>query len=129
MIDARLQQLMIRALDNEITPQEAQQLEKALKEYPELRAEQEELLRMRALFAELKEVPKLHLERSVLEAIRANRFVYQLASALPRVAAACVVLIISCLVGIYFSEGSLDLEAILGVSELSPEDAVTYLTY
>ena len=129
MIDAKLQQLMIHALDNDITPEEAQLLEQALKEYPELRAEREGLLRMRSLFAELKDVPKLHLESKVLEAIKANHFVYQLSSALPRVAAACLLLIISCLIGIYFSEGSLDMEAILGVSELSPEDAVTYLTY
>ena len=129
MIDAKLQQLMIHALDNDITPEEAQLLEQALKEYPELHAEREELLRMRSLFAELKEVPKLNIESKVLEAIKTNHFVYQLSSALPRVAAACLLLIISCLIGIYFSEGSLDMEAILGVSELSPEDAVTYLTY
>lgn len=129
MIDAKLQQLMIHALDNDITPEEAQLLEQALKEHPELNAEREELLRMRSLFAELKAVPKLHLEGKVLKAIKAKHFVYQLSSSLPRVAAACLLLIISCLAGIYFSEGSLGLEAILGVSELSPEDAVTYLTY
>ena len=47
----------------------------------------------------------------------------------PRVAAACVLLVLLSVVAIYFTEGNLSMEAIVGVQDLAPEDAYSYLEY
>jgi hypothetical protein len=48
---------------------------------------------------------------------------------MPQIAAASLVGVLVFLLSIYFGEGSLDTTAILGLEELSPEEALTLLNY
>lgn len=124
-----LRSLLYRALDAPLLPEEAQVLAHALELYPDLQAEQEELRRLRQDLHNwsVSETPA-HFSESVLKRAHAVR-VLRLQDWAPQIAAACLAGVIAFLLSIYFGEGSLDTTAILGLEELSPEEAFTLLNY
>ncbi|MBK7871043.1 MAG: hypothetical protein IPJ74_10320 [Saprospiraceae bacterium] len=125
-MDKSALELLISSLDQELAPKDQFRLEEALAASQELRQEREEFLRMRELVADLR------VQRS-------NEFVDELMSKLPqqkesgfwadivflspKVAAACIIFVVVSLLGVYIMEGRLNSEIIIGVEQLTPEDA------
>ena len=125
----KMKDLLIRSLDGPLDTAEAKDLAVALQLSSELREEKRQLLAMRELLKGMGNIPAPNIADAVIEEVQSPVLSRQLSHMLPRVAAACILLIIGGILGIYFSEGSLSVEAITGVNELPPEDVYTYLNY
>jgi anti-sigma factor RsiW len=124
-----LRDLLYRASDAPLLPEEAQVLARALELNPDLQAEQAELQRLRQDLRNwsVSGTPA-HFSESVLKHLAGSR-VIRLQDWMPQIAAASLVGVLVFLLSIYFGEGSLDTTAILGLEELSPEEALTLLNY
>ena len=118
--------LLLKSLDETLSPQEEEQLNALFEQSEELRVEREKFLRLRMLVKEAKPnsdaafadrlMDRLqHLPVKTVEATILRLF--------PKVAAACVLILLVSMLGIYFTEGSLSSEVIIGLQDLSPEDA------
>lgn len=121
-------QLLIHSLDNELTPQEAQQLEQALSNSEALRQEKERLLEMRELIGTVKMEPDHTFVNKVMMRIEQAKdpvFSTVIINLFPKVAAACVLLFIVTLAGIYMTEGTLSTDAIIGIQDMTMEEALT----
>ncbi len=122
--------LLLYAMDNELTPTEQTRLDEALDASEKLRQEREELLRIRTCLADVHPIVERdeHFANRVMEKIYSaprSGFWSDLISLSPKVAAACILFVVGTLLGIYFWEGNLSSEAIIGVQHLTPEDAFT----
>ncbi len=121
-------ELLLHSLDHELSPAEQAQLGEALASSKDLRQERDEYLQMRELLAELRTERNVAFTESVMSRLDAEKesgFWSDIISLSPKVAAACVAFVIISLMGIYFWEGNLSPETIIGTGELTPEDAFT----
>ena len=125
----KMKGLLIRSLDEPLDTAEAKDLAVALKLSSELREEKRQLLAIRELLRDMGGIPAPNIADAVIKEVQRPALNRQLSHMLPKVAAACILLLLGGILGIYFSEGSLSAEAIIGVNELSPEDVYTYLNY
>ncbi len=128
--------LLIRSFDAELNLEEQQQLDQYLTSSEALRKEKKLLLEMRRGLAELKMVPKKNFADQIVRQINTqNQKLYNpglqpiIMNLFPKVAAACVIVIVVAVLTTFFIEGNLSLEAFIGVQDLSPEDAYTLLDY
>lgn len=131
-MDKEVLNLLIYSLDNELSTEENIRLEKALASSEELRAEKERLLKMRVLMADLQQEPNPRFVSSVMEKIREAAepvFTKVIIQMFPKVAAACVILVLAFFISIYVTEGTLSKDAIIGVQELSVDEALTLTEY
>ncbi len=129
-------ELLIRSLDRELSAAEQQQLDQYLQTSEELRREKILLLKMRGGLAELKTSARSgfadRLIRELSQEQRQEReqesylFVI-INSLLPKVAAACVIVVVLTVLATFLMEGSLSMEAFIGVQDLSPEDAYSLM--
>jgi len=126
-VNTKHKELLLRSLDEQLEPEEAVALETALEQSAELREEKRQLMAMRTMLGGMKNIPAPGITDGVVQRIKRPALERSIARLLPQVAAACVLLVIAGLLAIYFTEGSLTAEAILGVSELAPEEAYSYL--
>lgn len=131
-MNEKMLDLLIYSLDNNLTEAEQAKLDAALAASASLRAEKEQLLQMRtalgnfslekdsAFTADLMQ----HLDQQQRIKLGARiRRIY------PRVVAACIIIALLSMLGIYLAEGSFSMEAIVGIQDLTPEDAYSYLDY
>jgi len=124
------QELLLYSLDNDLTPAERARLDAALASSEALRREREELVYMRELVSDLGVKRDHQFTDSVMNRLQEEKekdsgFWSDIVSLSPRVAAACIAFVIVSLVGIYFWEGKLSPESIIGTEQLTPEDAFT----
>jgi len=122
--------LLLFALDHELTPAEQQRLDDALATSAELREEHEALLHLRSVLKDMR--PEVERDGQFADRVMAeiqtapkSNFWSDFVSLSPKVAAACILFVVGSLIGIYFWEGNLSSEAIIGVQNLTPEDAFT----
>lgn len=129
--ESYIRDLLIRSLDQKLDPSETARLRRALDESSVLRTEQQRLRRMR------RKIAALRLDRDPTFAERVTNRLLDLgkrtlsrtmAAIFPKVAAACLLLFLLSLAAIYFSTGALSVDAIIGIEELTPEDANIYLS-
>ena len=134
--------LLIRSLDNELSLEERGQLDQYLESSKALRKEKALLEEMRAGLTELK-VPaddrfadqiirtlSVQKERSVQKESDGNvNLQAMIMNLFPKVAAACIFAVVVTVLATFFMEGSLSLEAFIGVHDLLPEDAYSLLDY
>lgn len=121
-----MKDLLIYSLDNELTPAQQADLEKALAESEALRQEKEQLLQVRTLVAGLRVRRDLSFPERVMDRLHKKEkrgFFSDLVALSPRVAAASILFVLAMTIGIYLREGSLSSDVIIGVEELTPEDA------
>ena len=130
-MDEKILSLLIYSLDNELSADEQRQLDQALTASAELCAEQERLLAIRQALASHTIPADNTFANAVMQQLEEKETGVEarILQLFPKVAAACVVLVLIATLGIYFSEGSLSTEAIVGVQDLAPEDAYSYLEY
>lgn len=122
-------ELLLKSLDQKLSVDEQDQLDQALAESAALQTAKVELIQMRELLAQktVSETPD-GFSQGILKGIQQPKII-QLNSWMPQIAAACLILLCTALISIYTMEGTLSTEALLGVQDLSPEEAYTLLTY
>lgn len=122
--------LLIYSFDSELSSEEALQLEKALAASAELRLEKERIVKTRQLMESFDLGPDHTFVNSVMKKIKRkvepafNRVIIQL---FPKVAAACLLLFLITLLGVYVTEGNLSADAIIGIEEISIEEALSLI--
>ncbi|HKK78045.1 MAG TPA: hypothetical protein VJ933_00395 [Phaeodactylibacter sp.] len=119
-INPRHIDLLYRAQDNPLSPVEERELALALEQSPGLRAERDKLLRLRDAFGQIEPPPEPDFTAQVMAGLQARVVPLRW---LRRVAAACLLLLAAAFLTLYFSEGSLSTDTLIGVQELQPEDA------
>lgn len=132
-MDEKMIELLLYSLDNELTKAEQEQLDTALANSAALRAERDALLEMRNALANFSVDEDATFTDDLMQRIQIEKRNVPIQSNIrklfPRVAAACILLVLLSVVAIYMTEGNLSIEAIVGVQDLSPEDAYSYLDY
>jgi ferric-dicitrate binding protein FerR (iron transport regulator) len=119
-INSKYVDLLYRAQDAPLSPEEERELSQALEQSAELRATQERLLKLRKALSDLQPAPDPAFTGKVMARMEEGAL---LQPWLRRVAAACFLLIAAAFVSLYLSEGSLSTDTLIGVEELQPEDA------
>ena len=129
--EAYFKELLIRSLDQELAPNEAARLRRALDESSSLRTEQRRLRLMHRKIAAL----RLDRDPAFAEGVTSRlldlgkrTLTRTMAAIFPKVAAACLLLLLLSLGAIYFTSGALSIDAIIGIEGLTPEDANIYLS-
>jgi len=131
--DNHILELLALSLDQTLTKEEQQKLDEAFAKYPELEKEKAELLALRSLLGKQKISSNPDFVNSVLEKTKPTQLAKEkgfetiMTSLFPRVAAACVIVLLVSFLSIYFQEGSLSTETLLGLTEISPEEAFNIL--
>ncbi len=125
--------LLIRSLEEPLSMEESNRLKNALQKSPELRKEQEELQALRQLLASFSVAKSDAFVDKTMQIIQQKRIngdekINQFLIAIfPKAAAACVLLLATFMLYILFSEGSLDTETLVGLNDLTPEEAYSFL--
>jgi anti-sigma factor RsiW len=122
--------LLLRSLEETLSPAEARQLTQALAESAELRQEETRLQKTRELlkaqdfrfapFFAAKVLRNLHPDQ-----VRENDRLHDFLFAFRRVSLPALALMLALLVGTYLSEQTLSLDALTGVADLTVDDLVT----
>jgi|GEM_PF-1370051 len=123
----KMLELLLRSLDETLSPGELEQLTEALRQSDRLRQEKATLLKMRQQLAEWQPAEDTGFSARVMQQLgkQAEEDLSAVIVRLfPRVAAACVVVLFLALGGIYYTEGNLMVENIIGVNEMLMEDAI-----
>ena len=124
-----IEELLLRSFEQQLSAEERGRLDAALAGSEELRREQQQLEKVRHWLGSLQATPKNGFVDGVMKELNTSPVEATLLSILPRAAAACLIILLLALAGIYLAEGSLSTDAIIGVANLAPEDAYTYLEY
>ncbi len=123
--------LLIKSFDQPLSGTEQNSLDRQLEISAWLREEKRRLEKLRAGIGALKKTPKAGFADQVLMALEEQQKQQDIQGVIlqlfPQVAAACVAVLIVALLTTFFIEGSLSTEALVGVQDLSPEDAYTIL--
>ncbi len=125
--------LLIRSFDEELDARSAQMLEEALSSYPWLVEEKKELMAMRdqLTFFSVAEDPTFsdRLMSNLQEAEEPNKQNVTIVQLFPKVAAACFLILLALLLHIYYTQGSIDMDALVGIQDVTPEEAYSYLVW
>ncbi len=132
MKNQELYQLLLRSFDEDLSPQEQQQLQKALKESAELRQKKRELEEVEALlrnadmtttipFFTGKVMTKIEDLHSTQALSLMDEFALSLSRIFPKVALSSLSLLLVLTAGLYLSEGNLSSNTLLGTSDISSE--------
>ncbi|MCB0561485.1 MAG: hypothetical protein H6573_09415 [Lewinellaceae bacterium] len=124
-----IEELLLRSFEQQLSAEERGRLDAALAGSEELRREQQQLEKVRHWLGSLQATPKNGFVDGVMKELNTSPVEATLLSILPRAAAACLIVLLLTLIGIYMAEGSLSTDAIIGVNNLAPEDAYSYLEY
>ncbi len=120
--------LLLHSLDNELAPADRQRLDEALHTSEALQQEQTELLQMREWVAALRPEKDASFAARVMSQLPTRKesgFWADIVSLSPRVAAACAIVILAFLLSIYSQESKIDSDIIIGVEDITTDDAFT----
>lgn len=118
--------LLLFSFDNELTTEEQARLNIALTESEALEQEKGQFLQMRLLVADLRVRRDNDFSARVAARLKKEKkrgFWSDIVAISPKVAAACTALMVAALLGVYIREGNFSREFIIGVENLTPEDA------
>ncbi len=129
-------ELLLRSLDEELSPTEQHKLQIGLQENEALRTAQQQLLAARALLAGQEFDFKSGFEERVMTSVRkleaekgkTYSFDSSLLLAFKRVAVSGIAAILILLAMTYYQHQSLSINAITGLNKLDPEDLTFYYT-
>lgn len=124
--------LLIHSLDNELTPAQKEQLAFYFEEYPSLKEEEEKLRTLRIALSNLQTDNQSSIADKVIGKLSTRKietdFQAVIMQLFPKVAAACLLVIVVTILATFYVEGSLSADALVGIQDLSPEDAYSILT-
>ena len=121
--------LLLKSLDQTLHPDEQNQLDQALAQSEDLRREKKSLMALRlALSRQAVSTTPSNFSQVIWQKVQQPKVIL-LNRWMPQIAAACLILLCTALIGIYTLEGTLSTEALLGIQDLSPEEAYTLMTY
>lgn len=118
-------EILIRSLDQEPGQEEKARLEEALEHSEDLRREKARLEQMRAWLAGLQAPIDERFADRVADRIEEEKnssFNTVILHLFPKAVAACLLVFMLTLMGIYLSEGALSADAIIGVDDVTLED-------
>lgn len=122
--------LLIRSIVEELSESESAQLEAALAESEALRRERSELLRTRNLLRHARPPADPGFADRVMQKLEEHQSATALIVRLfPRVAAACAIVLVALSLFFYFEAGSLSADILVGLEDLSIEEAVALTEY
>ena len=134
--------LLIHSLDSELSLQERHQLDQYLESSKALCEEKVLLEEMRAGLAKLKVPADDRFADQIIRTLSVQKVLsvqkekdgnanlqVMIMNLFPKVAAACIFAVVVTILATFFMEGSLSLEAFIGVHDLLPEDAYSLLDY
>jgi anti-sigma factor RsiW len=125
-----IKDLLLRSITEPLSPAEQEQLDAALKSAPELREEQEQLLYTRDLVQNAIPPADAGFSSRVMQRLdKGRKEVALIVQLFPRVAAACVLVIMALSLFLYFEAGSLSADVLVGLEDLSVEEAVALTEY
>ncbi|MCB0629507.1 MAG: hypothetical protein R2824_11980 [Saprospiraceae bacterium] len=129
-MEQEIKNLLLRSLTEELSSEEAALLETALSESRELRAEQQALLQTRAAVrSTIPPADPAFVDRVMLRLEKKRKEIALVVQLFPRVAAACVIVLIALGIFLYFEAGSLSTDALVGLQDLSIDEAVALTEY
>lgn len=121
-------ELLIQSLDVPLSAHEQQQLETALQQSAALRAEQARLIKLRTTLRDSQpEASPVFVDNLIAKLAKPKQptLTAVMLSMYPQIAAACLIFMAVALSVIYASEGSLHLDAVVGLGDLSVSEAQT----
>lgn len=130
MESKEIKNLILRSVTETLSEQEQEQLHAVLAASPEWKQEQEALLHTRDLVKNA--VPPADpgfSQRVLLRLDKGRKEVALVVRLFPRVAAACVLALVALSLFLYFEAGSLSTGALVGLEDLSIEEAVALTEY
>lgn len=125
-----INKLLIRSLTEDLLPEEASLLQAALSQSEELRLERALLLQ--TLTSVREAIPPANpafVDRVMTNLDKKRKEVALVVQLFPRVAAACLAALVALTLFLYFEGGSLTAEALVGLEDLSVEEAVALTEY
>lgn len=125
-----MKNLLLRSITEPLSEEEQKQLDAALAKSPALQKEQEQLKYARNLVQDAVPPADPFFSKKVLQRLDKGRKEVALVVRLfPRVAAACVLVIFALSLFLYFEAGSLSTDVLVGLEDLSIEEAVALTEY
>lgn len=122
-----IKEILLKSFDAELTPQERKMLDGALQRSEDLRKEKQEIGQMRNLLAGQEASFESGFADRVMDRLKKEPTVsprtIEMYSIFKRVAIVGIAAIIALLITIYYIDGSLTLNAVLGISGYSPDGA------
>ena len=129
-----LLELLIYSMDNPISEIDQAKLDRALETDHWLIIQQQNLLKLRAHLENKNQEGNIAIDYSdkILSSIEKERFIIQpgwLGRLYPRVAVACVLIVLFSMLHLTFSSDKITVDALVGLEDIAPEDAYTYLNF
>ena len=122
-----IKEILLKSFDEELTPQEQKLLDEALQNSEALRQEKLEFEQMRKMLGSQESSFKSGFADRVMERLEEEPATpsktVEMFSIFKRVAIVGIAAIIALLITIYYIDGSLTLDAVLGISGYSPDGA------
>ena len=120
-----LKKLLLRSYDDELNPSEKEVLEKGIAESQELRDEQAAIETMRKTLGNFSPEFEAGFSDRVIQKLEITKSKTSLPiySVFKRVALSGAAAIIAMLISIYYTDGSLSLDALYGLYEYAPDEA------
>ena len=129
-MEQQIKNLLLRSLTEELSSEEAARLETALSTSEELRTEQQALLQTKAAVrSAIPAADPAFVDRVMLHLEKKRKEIALVVQLFPRVAAACVIVLIALGLFLYFEAGSLSTDALVGLQDLSIDEAVALTEY
>ncbi len=123
----KIKEILLKSFDAKLTPQEQKLLDEALQNSAELRQEKRELEQMRNLLTGQEASFESGFADRVMDRLQTEKVTssktIEMYSIFKRVAMVGIAAIIALLITIYYIDGSLTLDAVLGISGYSPDGA------
>lgn len=128
----QIKALLYRSLEEELPEKDKNQLQTGLETFPDLAEEKRRLEALRMLLGNSQPDPSPEFVAKVMRELprensREIPMYLLLARTLPRIAAALILALAIALAAIYYLEGNLTPDALVGAPRLTPEEALTIL--
>lgn len=125
-----IKNLLLRSITEELSTEEQQQLNTALAESEDLREERDQLIYTRDLVIQAVPTADPAFSQRVLQRLdKGRKEVALVVQLFPRVAAACAAVVLILSIFLYFEAGSLSTDALVGLQDLSIDEAVALTEY
>ena len=127
---AQLLELLIRSMDETLNSEERAILDEAVLNLPWLARREQALKQMRSQLASFQPHESLDVSDAVWHRLQPQKKTTPvLATLFPKVAVACSVLLVSFATYLALADAPLDTDGIIGVSEISPDEAYDYFVF